>query len=236
MFKKIVFQDDHQFEKLVDISVHKICLESARNTSLKKLINTIDTWQTRHPNAKVLDLLFGDYAKNVVKQYILFKNANIKIIEYDQIKSDIFVNRDLFDLKIGEDEIEVKSSLEKYTRDLPTINTKRNIIVNRHSSHVSEARYIFQVFYIPKDLKSFIAMEEINAEKSRRFNKDLFEEHLKIFSLDHMDVYICGWIINDKKAKDSFGVSNSKTGAKFRSYASMPINESQNPETFLSLY
>ena len=234
MFNKITFSGGHQFEQLIDESVHDFCLALATETALKKLRNTADTWQNRHPNAKVMDLLFGDYAKNIVKQYLYLIMPDIDIIEYDQIRTDDFVNRDLFDLKVGNDEIEVKSSLEKYSRNLNTINNDRNIIINRHYSHISNAKYIFQVFYIPNNLSSFISMEAINLINSQEFNSEIFENHIKDFSLSKMDVFICGWIRNNNSAQGSFGVSNSNTGANYRTYARMPIRDSHNPEEFVN--
>ena len=236
MFSKITFPGGHQFEQLVDESIHDFCLILAKETALKKLRNTADTWQSRHPNAKIMDLLFGDYAKNIVKQYLYLMMPDVDIIEYEQIRTDNFVNRDLFDLKIGNDEIEVKSSLEKYSRNLNTINTDRNIIINRHYSHISNAKYIFQVFYIPNNLSSFISMEAINLTNSKEFSSEIFTNHIQDFSLSKMDVFICGWIRNVNTAQGSFGVRNSNTGANFRTYARMPIKDSHNPEDFINEY
>ncbi|MFH2116690.1 MAG: hypothetical protein ABII85_01460 [Bacillota bacterium] len=236
MFNRILLSNNHEFEQVVNVELHDVCLNWARETALNKLSNTADTWQNRHPNAKVMDLLYGDYAKNLVKAYITTNIDNITIIEYDLIRHDDFVNSDLYDLKIGNDEIEVKSSLEKNSRNLETINRDRNIIINQHISHITRSRYIFQVFFVPRNLGNFISMENINTSLNGTFNQNLFNQHLEEFNLSNIDIYICGWIDNSQQISNgSFSVSNYNTGASRRNYARMPIRQSNNPRDFLEL-
>ena len=56
----------------------------------------------------------GDIAKLCYKNFL--EANNIVVIDYDQIRNDKFKNPDKFDLKINEIELEIKSSLEKYTK------------------------------------------------------------------------------------------------------------------------
>ncbi len=233
-FEKIEINGSHEFEKIKNKESYLIALDWAIETAKLKLDNTVDTWQKdRHPNAKIIDILSGDLAKNIVKLYINC-NIDINVIEYDAIRTDDFLNRDEFDLKINKNEIEVKSSLEKYSRDIDVICNKRNIIINLHRSHMSSSKYVFQVFFVPKNLGDFKEIETLNKQPNKVFSLSLFMQHTKLFYLAKMDIYICGWVDQTLLSYgDSFGVRNTTTGANYRKYYKSLINDSNSPSEFL---
>jgi hypothetical protein len=109
------------------------------------------------------------------------------------------------------------------------------LAINTYLEH-SYSIYIFQVFYIPKNLRNFISLESLNSYQSKSFSTKVFEEHIQAFTLREMDVYICGWIKNDSTVQGSFGVKNASTGANYRKYAKMLIRDSNNPQNFSAEY
>lgn len=234
-FRDIHVSEHHCFKKVIDNENYTRCLEWAVFTANEKLKNTADTWQLRNPNAKIVDILSGDLAKNIVKQFIE-ENSEHEVIEFDAIRDDNFVNTDAFDLMIGEYEIEVKSSLEKYSKDVNILYTKRNIIINQHHSHLTKSRYIFQVFYVPNDLSSFKKIEKLNKNGDAEFSTELFENHLNLFALENLDVYICGWVDQYSiQTNQSYGISNLSTQASYRSYTKLLIENSNNPDLFFDI-
>lgn len=188
-------------------------------TSLQKTQNTIDTWQTRDDNQRLFNIFIGDYAKNIIHSYLRdFLNINT-ILNYDWLRKDQFRNTDIYDLKSGNIEIEVKSSIEKHSKNLSNILVNRNIIVNLYNAHVSNSDYIFQVFFIPRNLEWF--------------NNLSINDKIYFFNLKNINMYIMGWIENKKQVGDSsFSVENLDQKAKSREYLKSPIVEANNPSSF----
>ncbi len=213
------------------------CADWAKKTAIAKANHTADTWQ-RRPNkyAKFVDIYYGDYAKNLVKAFLLANNPNLEIVEYDLIRTDDFHNHDLFDLRIDDSTIEVKSSLEKYTFDVNGIYDGRRIIVNVNGPHETLSDFVVQVFFVPSNLRHYEEIEEDN-----KLNPNITEEEADekceaevVYSLNNTDVYIAGWINRDQeinaieaaRQNNGFGVRNNNVNALYRTYANVLIKDS----------
>ena len=66
--------------------------------------------------------------------------------------TDQFKHPDQFDLKVHNTEIEIKSSIEKYNKNIDFLIKNRRIIDNKHTSHENHSNIIVQVFFVPKNL------------------------------------------------------------------------------------
>ncbi|MCB9196571.1 MAG: hypothetical protein H6598_10130 [Flavobacteriales bacterium] len=243
MFTKITTDNGYVYK--VDSSEQRVkCAKWAYKTAIAKANYTADTWQKR-PNkyAKFVDIYYGDYAKNLLKLFILSNNPELTVIEYDKVRTDDFKNHDLYDLMICDSTIEVKSSLEKYTSDLNRIYNERRIIINVNSPHESLSDFVVQVFFVPSDLKHYESIEDDNKK-----NPDINDDEVVVkcqneakYSLNQTSVYIMGWInkqqeinaITEAKNNSGFDVSNQQSNAKKRTYANVLIKDSNSMDEFI---
>lgn len=243
MFTKI--RTDNGYVYKVDSSEQRVkCAEWAYKTAIAKANYTADTWQKR-PNkyAKFVDIYYGDYAKNLLKLFILSNNSESTVTEYDEVRTDDFKYHDLYDLMICDSTIEVKSSLEKYTSDLNRIYNGRRIIINVNSPHENLSDFVVQVFFVPSDLKHYESIEDDN-KKNPDINDDevVFKCQTETkYSLNQTSVYIMGWInkqqeinaITEAKKNSGFDVSNQQSNAKNRTYANVLIKDSNSMDEFI---
>ena len=128
-------------------------IEFAKYTASEKAKGerTYDRFKKRYSLEKFMNLFPGDLAKNLFRMSVK-NNFGIELLDYDRIRKDNFENNDLFDLKYKtkncEIEIEVKSSIEKYSRGKEIlINNRRIIIFNKRG--IKDV--IAQVLFIPKN-------------------------------------------------------------------------------------
>lgn len=221
MFTKNLVNENRTFI-LYNFEQDDACVKWANETATNKVLNTVDTWQRRSKVQRYTDIMLGDLAKNIVKKYLLFLNPELeaKLIEYDRIRTDKFKNRDLFDLKIGNRVIEVKSSAEKYTKNLTQILNGRRIIINVGNVHEHDTDFIIQVFFVPNDLTFFKGIENINPNQDLEiFSKKFCDDLIK-----NTKPYICGWADKDMQLKakqELFSVENNSTDATKRNYANV---------------
>ena len=148
-YKEIIFQNNQKIISYLDLTnkEKKLLVFEALNNSIKKIDNTINTWQKRNKIQILSDFLIGDLAKLCYKKFLIDNNLNVT--DFDSVRQDNFKNHDRFDLSYSNNNIEVKSSLEKYTCDLEMIVNKRRIIDNKYSTHINKANVILQVFFCP---------------------------------------------------------------------------------------
>ncbi|MCF7559410.1 hypothetical protein L3X39_02085 [Sabulilitoribacter multivorans] len=191
--------------------------------------NTANTWQPkRSPFKKFTDLFPGDLAKNIVR--FLLEQKNLIIQDYDKIRTDNFRFNDKFDLKFNNKEIEVKSSIEKYSNDIQNLIVNRRYIVypNRNISDL-----IFQVFYIFENQNGkefFNDMEQLDEKsfisKYSLSSKKVFVQKFVEFS---PCAYVMGFITKSmalQKKNDVFVYSNDSIKEdNNRSYIDFFINE-----------
>ena len=213
----------------------KAIIKKAINLSLQKVENTINSWQKRNKLQILSDFLLGDIAKLCYKNFL--EANNIVVIDYDQIRNDKFKNPDKFDLKINVIELEIKSSLEKYTIDLSTIVNKRRIIDNKNSCHEREHDIVCQVFFVPKILTGLQKSKEYEENmKSLDYNN---ENKIKMCNLilNEFDIYLLGWV--DRKTlnlnKEIVKISNDKTNSKEREYGNFFIKNAFNNSELIKI-
>ncbi|WP_373076208.1 hypothetical protein [Fusobacterium mortiferum] len=202
----------------------------AKETSLKKVNNTIDSWQYRTSTKRFTNIFQGDLAKNIVKKFISSNIPDLSLVEYDEVRTDNFRNRDLYDLKFQNFEIEVKSSAEKQNLSLIDFYNRRRIIVNQGNCHEHDFFMTFQVFYKPKS-------NSINFFQ----NENYLEEDLDVFCnkylndfFEKVDKIIIAGAITKKMLQNKnnklFSVSNSYANASSRSYIDFFVKDSLSPD------
>ncbi len=210
-------------------------MQWAIETSKTKTLNTIDSWKRRNTYERFINIFTGDLAKNIFKEFILENIPTIKnkIIEYDQIRTDGFKDKDKFDLQIRNCVMEVKSSGEKYTRSLHTIYNKRRIIINIGNIHEHDTCVVAQVFYIPNNLKFFTEQEKI----SNCNNFDSFvNQFINNFTEQNVIAIISGWVdykMQIEAKEKVFEIGNKAIDTERRKYANLLISESKSPDELL---
>lgn len=243
MFEKMSF-DGGYFYKLLQLDDTKGIFDWAEETAKAKVEHTMDSWQTRNSKfAKFVDIYYGDLAKNVVRKFIENNIEGIEIVEYDKIRNDDFKNHDLFDLKINNKKVEIKSSLEKKLSQPKDLFYSRRIIINLNNMHQTISDFVIQVFYVPDDINHYIEIEKMNNEA----NDQEFEKNCKnevSYSMNKTSIYIAGWVdkktqvdaINKSKNKsNNFAVSNYSTNARFREYANVMISDSMKLDELINI-
>jgi len=205
-------------------------IEWSYRTAIKKTKNTKDSWKKRSDVQRFLDIFLGDLAKNLIIFKLKENYPKINIIEYDRIRKDNYINPDLYDFKIENLEIEVKSSIEKYTKNIDIIKNTRNIIFNKNNEHEKESDFVFQIFFIHNDLKFLksIIDGDFNNCNLDDFIKKNMKEVLKL------EVYIAGFLnkLEIEKEKEKFIVENKSNGDKKREYIKLSISNSHNIKEF----
>jgi len=163
----------------------------AKYTAKQKAIGnrTFDKFKNRTSFERFMNLFTGDLAKNLFRKLVEDK-FGINLIDYDQIRKDNFEKYDLFDLKYEtencEIEIEVKSSVEKYSRDKDNLIEKRRIIVYDEKGIKD---IIVQVLFIPKDKQCLnFAKDYGNIDSGE--NPVTLEEFKKKHSINDEDDFV----------------------------------------------
>lgn len=207
------------------------CIRDAYRVSRKKVKYTANTWKKRTDMQILSDHWVGDFAKQTVKLYL--QSQNLSVIDYDDVRDDGFKRPDMFDLTYNGIEIEIKSSVEKYTTNLIDIINKRRIIDNKYSSHVNHSNIIVQVFFIPK--KAIIGKKFEMEVGSLPFNDDSIRKIATILQ-NQFDVYIMGWTTRMalQQHKEIFKVSNRQLSANIRSYTDFTLDTCYNMNTLCS--
>lgn len=212
----------------------KRCSNWAFKTAYNKANYTFDSWQKR-PNkySKFVDIYYGDFAKNIVKSFLLEMNPKLEIEEYDEIRTDDFKEHDLFDLRLKGKKIEVKSSLEKYLNNLDSIYNDRRIIINVNGYHQTLSDFVVQVFFIPIDLKHYEKIEDDNKANPNITDEVVINKCKEevVYSVKNSLIYVMGWIdkqqeqnaIEKAKKSNGFGVINPNSNAEYRTYANIMI-------------
>lgn len=207
-------------------------IRDAYRISNKKINFTVNTWQKRTKLQILSDFWVGDLAKIVVKNYL--QENGLLVTDYDSIRTDNFKLADQFDLKVNDLEIEIKSSIEKYSKDLTLIINKRRIIDNKHLSHENQSNIVIQVFFVPKDLN--IAKKFETEMANLAWNNENIKKIAKILELQ-FEIYIMGWTTRQelKNVNDIFTVSNVESDAKARSYSNFTLDKCFNMDQLLNL-
>lgn len=210
--------------------INKKEVDWAYMTAIRKLDNTNDSWKKRSKIQRFMDIFVGDLAKNLVVSELFKLYPKINIEEYDKIREDNFINSDLFDIKINGFEIEIKSSVEKYTKNINAIKNARNIIFNKNNIHEKLNDFIFQVFFIPNDLSFFkkVSDGDYNELELNVFLKNNMNSFLNI------EIYIAGFVNkNDVLNKnETFKIENMSNGDKKREYLEFKIKDIKNIKDF----
>ncbi|HEC1770836.1 hypothetical protein UPTC5105_00827 [Campylobacter lari] len=228
-------KENHQFVKFI-VNDYKKELMWATKTALLKANNTVDSWQQRTIYKRFTNIFLGDLAKNILKTFLITENASLKdeLIEYDEIRTDNFKNKDEFDLRIHKNNkyynFEVKSSGEKYLNNHNGL-LNRNIIINYGNIHQHFEWAVVQIMFIPNDL-SFFKNEDYFAE-----SLDIFvEKYLQDFISANVLAYIVGYADMDMQEKaldERFKVENIQANSKYREYGKLPIKNSLPIKDFL---
>jgi len=194
-----------------------------------KKSNTANTWQSgRSEFKKFTDLFPGDLAKNIVRHAA--SKQGIQFIDYDKIRTDNFQYNDKFDLSIGNQFIEVKSSIEKYNNSLATLIDSRRFIVypDREISNL-----IFQVFYVFENHagKSFFTdMEKLpDLQFQSKYSITSKKSFVESFIKYSPNGCIMGFITKEmamKRKEEIFNYSNSSVeGDSKRKYIDFFIKD-----------
>lgn len=232
MFKKINVRNSYFYK--VNVTNLKEDLNWAYITASNKFNHTMDHW-SRGCLTKFFDFYFGDLAKNIVKKFIISKDNLLRIVEYDQVREDNFEKPDLYDLMIGNLEIEVKSSLEKYTNNLDDIYINRRIIIGLYTTNINVPDYRIQVFFVPNEYDGFWDFMQKDKCKCNDLNKhkEFILEKLPEL-INNLNIYIAGWINRENesiKMQDSdntLKISNDEFDSTQREYINFFIRET-NP-------
>ncbi|WP_144581924.1 hypothetical protein [Campylobacter coli] len=229
---------NHQFVKFI-VNNHKKELEWAVKTASLKVNNTVDSWQQRTIYKRFTNIFLGDLAKNIFKTFLITENTNLKekLIEYDEIRTDNFENKDEFDLRIYKNDkndeycnFEVKSSGEKYSTNYNDL-LKRNIIVNYGNIHQHLECAVIQIIFVPNNL-SFFKNENYFDENLDTFIK----AYLQDFTNANVLAYIVGYAnkeMQEKALNERFEVENVKANSKLREYGRLSIENSLSIRDFL---
>ena len=232
MFEKINILNSYFYK--CDNKLIKDEINWAYITAKNKFNFTKDFWP-RGCLTRFFDFFFGDLAKNIVKVFLLSQNPNLKIIEYDQVRIDNFEKPDEYDLKIGDFEIEVKSSLEKYTDKLETMLNERRIIIGLYKPNEPIPDYRVQVFFIPMKLDNYWDFMQKNKCRCMKYSvhEDFILKKIPAM-LDEIDIFIAGWIKKDDesrmlalKNRGILRMKNFKLGKSHREYLNFFIKDTR---------
>lgn len=215
------------------------------DTTIRKFKNTSSDLMYERTPVEILDNIFmGDIAKNCLIDY-LRPFSITKIIDYDEIRLDDFMNSDPgWDFKIGNKEIkvEVKSSIPPNGESFNDIISKRDIkITASHDKGITwispenlESRIHVQVYFYAKPYKNGAkTMDEL-------YNK-IKDNHKSFSSILNIDKYnkplFFGWaskkeIINYSRTLNPNTWTFSWTK---RLYWRCPISEAHNMEELISV-
>lgn len=183
-------------------------IEEAKNTAYKKTNFTFNSWKNRTEIERFINIFWGDFAKNIIKSLIkefFIKNNldyNKFLLEYDAIRTDDFKKSDLYDLYIINNnkklEIEIKSSIEKYT-EKPQDLLHRRIIFNLNNSHEHISDLLIQIFFVNKNL-DLLSQEFIKTNKNI-FNENIINNYLEKVKELNIEIYFVGYITKKEQVE-----------------------------------
>lgn len=236
MFKKIKIDKSYFYQ--VNKELIKEELNWAYNTAQAKFIYTIDYWE-RGCLTKFFDIYFGDLAKNIIKSFIE-RNTKMNILEFDRVRTDQFTKHDQYDLMIRNHEIEVKSSLEKYTNNLFDLYNKRRIIIGLYKQNEIVPDYRVQVFFIPIKIENswnFMENDQCNCGNLNVHKKDILKLLPKL--IGEIDIVIAGWIKKEDEEEkisnitNTLKINNNPYNNQKREYINFFINETRDMDDLL---
>jgi hypothetical protein len=217
--------------EIVAASTHSATMKAQRR-------RTADTWQRgRTDLKKFTDLFPGDLAKNIVYDY-LTRDLGLQIVNYDRIRTDDWRNSDQYDLKIGDDTIEVKSSIEKNFVDVEEVRRKRRVMVYAQLQRLND--YIFQVYYIGEN-DPYLAfcndIERIPIERlQQKYNFQTFSEFVELFCAKiqraHIIAFVDRPLAERYMQQPYFHYRGSGSRENARDYLDLFIRDAHSPETF----
>ncbi|WP_308574761.1 hypothetical protein [uncultured Fusobacterium sp.] len=232
MFKEIVDTQKNFFFYTLNVNECQNEISWAKETALKKTNNTFDSWQNRTSTKRFTNIFQGDLAKNIIKKFICSNIPKLSLIEYDKVRTDNFIDKDLYDLKFQNFEIEVKSSAEKQNLTLVDFYNRRRIIINKNNCHEHNFFMTFQVFYKPKF--NFITFFQ---------NENYPEQDLNIFSNNYISefsekvdkIIIAGAVTKEMLQNTGlFSISNYSAGANQRDYLDFYIKDTLSPDNAIN--
>lgn len=225
---------NHEFYQM-DLIDNQKQIDWAFKTAKLKLNYTIDSYKQRSDFSRFSNIFLGDLAKNMVKKFILLESKESKnyLKEYDRIRNDNFEHSDKYDLKFEVNEkkkfnIEVKSSGEKYSKDLNRL-LERKVILNKNNVHEKIEPIVFQVMFVPKDLKFF--------NDQSKYEKMDFDEAIVKYKQDFLKQDIKGYIVGyaNKKMQKKY-INSNKTmilGKNKPDIAPLYVKDSKSPRNFI---
>lgn len=232
MFQKHNFHPKYIYE--VDKSfIKQELIEEVKIIATNKFNFTKDYWE-RGCITRFFDFFFGDLAKKLVGLFLIQKDNTLDIIDYDDIRDDNFQYPDKFDLKVKNYEIEIKSSLEKYTNSEEIVYNKRRIIIGLYYNKTHIPDYRVQVFFIPKDVLNFWDFMQKDGCKCLNFSNHSNFIDSKIHTiLDDVRIFLMGWIRKEDEIKkinsmqEKLKVFNNASQTSEREYINFFLNETR---------
>lgn len=208
-------------------------IEKARESANKKLLHTIDTWQKDRPCVKKwFDLFPGDFATRIVASFLLIHGIQATI--YDDVREDGFKKSDLYDLKVGNIEIDVKSSLLKQ-RNVDSGNL--NVVLDkiREMNIIAYPKKIkpvhIQVFFWLPDKPTFFDDIENQSGEPCSFDAYLLQkDEIKKYENEFIEkgvAVLAGWADKDLlvSASERTEMGNSLANTNRRVYKRLKLKE-----------
>lgn len=208
-------------------------IDWAFKTAKIKTENTVNSYKQRTSLEKFSNIFLGDLAKNLVKTFLTseVKESEKYLVEYDLIRKDNFKYHDKYDLKFKDENqsfnIEVKSSGEKYSKNVDNLFNRR-IIINKGNMHEKIEPIVFQVIFVPKDLNFF---KDETLEKYKDFN---FETAIEFYKEEFVSQDIKPYIVGYANEKMQIEALEKQFDVKNHSYGDLKISESKAPERFIT--
>ena len=224
--------NEHSFYSF-DMNEHNKEIDWAFKTAKAKTENTINSYKQRTPLEKFANIFLGDFAKNLVKTFLIneVKESGKYLVEYDLIRKDNFKYHDKYDLKFKDENqsfsIEVKSSGEKYSKNVDNLFNRR-IIINKNNIHEKVEPIVFQIIFVPRDLNFF---KDETLEKYKDFD---FENAIKFYKEEFISQDIKPYIVGYANEKMQIEALEKQFDVKNHSYGDLKISESKAPKKFIA--
>ena len=223
---------NHDFYEF-KINEHMQSIEWAFKTAKAKIKNTVDSYKVRNPLQRFSNIFLGDLAKNLAKEFFINEIKDIKKVmkEYDLERKDNFIYPDKYDLKFENGatnfNIEIKSSGEKYSKNVDNLFNRR-IIINKNNIHEKVEPIVFQIIFVPRDLNFF---KDETLEKYKDFD---FENAIKFYKEEFISQDIKPYIVGYANEKMQIEALEKQFDVKNHSYGDLKISESKAPRRFVA--
>ena len=231
------YQQDDGFVNVASSILSNLSTDAIFSATMKaKNKNTANTWQQRTPFQQFTDLFPGDLAKNVVADYLNVIQS-IVTVNYDKVRTDGFKYNDQYDLLLGQDKIEVKSSLEKQLQNPKAIKNNRRIIIYSELQGISA--YIFQVYYLTKNSSSTFCndLERLKEDELKtKYSISSEADFARVFE-NEVNAYIMAYTDRAqaeiyKRERRFFTFGAPRQGETKRQYLDLYLRDCYSPETF----